>query len=144
MELQVGVKICLINKDRKVLLLKRSKKYGEKLDGQWDFVGGRINPGINLIENLRREIKEETLLDWKNYAKLIYAQDILMPDRHVVRLTFVGKIRGNPRVKTDEENTSHKWFTFKELRNLNGKELDPYVSELLAKKILERNLRPNL
>ena len=64
MELQVGVKIILQNKSSKFLLLQRNlAKYSEiNKNDSLDIVGGRINIGTPLIENLKREIFEETIL----------------------------------------------------------------------------------
>ena len=88
--LQVGVKILLKNKDGKYLLIHRSaEKYPEVKDA-WDIVGGRINLGTSLMENLSREVFEETKLKIVGEPKLIAAQDILKTQRHIVRLTYVG------------------------------------------------------
>ncbi len=58
--LQVGVKVLLKNPEGKYLLVKRSPKaYPDAICG-WELVGGRITPGIPLLENLKREVKEET------------------------------------------------------------------------------------
>ena len=50
--LQVGVKALLQNKEGKYLLLRRSKEKYKEVEGEWDIVGGRINPGSDLLENL--------------------------------------------------------------------------------------------
>ncbi len=80
------------------------------------------------MENLKREIKEETGLDLVKEPKLIYAQDILRPDRHVVRLTYSGEITGEPKVDP-EEHDGFRWFTYAELINLP--DLDSYLKEAL-------------
>jgi len=91
MKLQVGVKALLKNKEGKYLLLRRSPEKYRELGGTWDIVGGRIDPGSMLIENLKREIKEETSLDLQEEPKLVAAQDILRnSNTHVVRLTYTG------------------------------------------------------
>ena len=54
--LQVGVKILLKNSDGKFLLLRRSLEKYPEIKGRWDIVGGRIDPGIALKENLIREM----------------------------------------------------------------------------------------
>lgn len=133
MELQVGVKALLQNKEGKYLLLKRSPDKYPEAGGIWDIVGGRIDPGSTLLENLKREIKEETGLVLNDEPKLIAAQDILrVPGRHIVRLTYTAYIDGEP--KLDADHTEFKWFTASELKNLEN--LDGYFKELLDKDII--------
>jgi|SRR3989304_8372150 len=130
MELQVGVKILLKNGEGKYLLVRRSlTKYPEVGDHQWDIVGGRIDPGFPLLDNLKREIKEEVGLDLTNEPRLVAAQDILrIPGRHVIRLTYIGEIHGEPKLNLDE-HSEYGWFTLEEIKNLQG--LDLYFKEVL-------------
>jgi ADP-ribose pyrophosphatase YjhB (NUDIX family) len=131
MILQVGVKVLLKNTEGKFLLLERNlEKYPEVgKENRWDIVGGRIEIGIPLIENLKREILEETKLTLKDEPKLIAAQDILRSsDKHVVRITYTAQIEGEPQL--DEDHTAYKWFSFDELKQ---QELDMYFKELLDK-----------
>jgi len=128
MELQVGVKIALKNKEEKILLLKRSDKY-PGLEGQWDIVGGRIDPGISLENNLKREVMEETSLKIIGIPQLIAAQDIISSEKHVVRLTYLGLAEGDLRL--GEEHTEFGWFSRDELDKLEN--LDPYFRELFSK-----------
>lgn len=130
MELQVGVKILLKNKEGKFLMLQRNGDKYPEVGALWDIVGGRIDKGIPLLENLKREIFEETQLTLTEEPKLISAQDILKTDKHVVRLTYVGKIEGEPVL--DEDHIAYKWLTLEELKNLEP--MDKYF-----KKILENN-----
>lgn len=141
MNLQVGVKAFLINKDKKILILKRSeekyKKY-KATKGTWDIPGGRIDAGSPLIENLKREIKEETQLDLISEPKLIYAQDIIPgTEEHIVRLSFVVQMEGTPILDTSE-NTEYKWLSVEELKNMDS--LDRFVREILDKGILQDEL----
>jgi len=127
--LQVGVKVVLRNSEGKILILKRTEeKYG-KMSGSWDFVGGRIDPGTDLIENLKREIKEETQLELYSEPKLIAAQDILLPERHVVRLTYAARADGEPTLDLSENN-EYRWATFEELSTQD--DLDIYVRRLIT------------
>jgi ADP-ribose pyrophosphatase YjhB (NUDIX family) len=134
MELQVGVKILLKNKEGKFLLLHRNwDKYPEvKKDNSWDIVGGRIEKGTILIENLKREIFEETKLNLTEEPKLIAAQDILRADKHVVRLTYLGEIEGEP--KLDEYHDAFKWVTKEEIKNEVS--LDQYFREVFEKNLI--------
>ena len=130
MKLQVGVKVLLQNKAGEYLLLKRSnKRYGE-VSHPWDIPGGRIHPGAPLIDNLRREVAEETSLEISSEPRLVYAQDILKsPEKHVVRLTYTAETRGGP-VRLDGEHTEHDWLTLNEIQNREG--VDEFTHEVVC------------
>jgi len=130
MNLQVGVKVLLRSKENKILILKRSEeKYG-KTSGAWDIGGGRIDPGKTLVENLKREIMEETKLHLTSEPKLIAAQDIIPNDeRHIVRLTYVADTEGEPQLDL-VEHTEYKWLSFEELSE--QPDFDSYAAELIT------------
>jgi len=134
--LQVGVKVLLKNPEGKYLLLRRNPKKYPEVGAKWDISGGRIDPGSTLLENLKREVKEETGLELHQIPKLVAAQDILkVAGRHVVRLTYVGEIGGE--VELDDESMEHKWFTPSEIYQLSEKELDAFLKELLYKQVIK-------
>src|SRR3989338_10844816 len=113
--LQVGVKILLKNDEGKYLLLRRSLEKYPEIVGRWDIVGGRIDAGKTLKENLLREIGEETGLTLIGEPTLIAAQDILRsPEKHVVRLTFLGKATGEIQLDLTE-NDQYKWHSAEEI-----------------------------
>ena len=102
--------------------------------GTWDIVGGRIEPGTSLLENLKREIKEETQLDIVSEPKFIYAQDIIPnTERHIVRLTYLANTSGNP-ILDKSENIESKWLTLEEMKV--QEDLDIYVKEILDKGLI--------
>src|SRR3989344_4437320 len=129
MELKVGVKIILKNKEGKFLLLQRSKIHYPEVGGEWDIAGGRIESEATLMENLKREVMEETGLELKGEPKLLAAQDIIKPDKdkHVVRLTYEGSADGD--VKLSGEHTEFKWVTLPEMKQFGS--LDKYLKEFL-------------
>lgn len=128
MELQVGVKVLLKNKEGKYLLVRRSSEKYPEVGATWDLVGGRIDAGTSLKENLAREVKEEIGLTLEKEPRIIAAQDILkIPGRHVVRLTYLGEIEGEPTL--NEENTEFRWFSAKEL--ILQDNLDVFFKEVL-------------
>jgi ADP-ribose pyrophosphatase YjhB (NUDIX family) len=132
--LQVGVKAFLKNKDGKYLLLKRNMDKYKKASGTWDIVGGRIDPGTKLMENLKREVKEETQLEIISEPRLIYAQDIIPnEERHIVRLTYVADTQDQPILDTSE-NIEFKWLSIDELKK--QEDLDIYVREILDNDLL--------
>ncbi len=135
MTLQVGVKAVLRNPEGKILLLKRSARYGV-VEGSWDIPGGRIDPGTSLMENLAREVQEETGLTLVSVPNLVAAQD-LMPNgeapRHIVRLTYIGTVEGEP-VLDGTEHTAYRWADFSELSTLAN--LDSFFAELVSKGVI--------
>jgi ADP-ribose pyrophosphatase YjhB (NUDIX family)/Holliday junction resolvase-like predicted endonuclease len=130
MTFQVGVKALLADGMGKFLLLKRAPaRYPEVNTELWDIVGGRIDPGIDLSENLNREIVEETGLKIIGVPKLVAAQDVVVTDdRHIVRLTYLAQANGN-RVKLSGEHISYRWLALDEISALEG--LDKHFKELL-------------
>ncbi len=55
---------AFIEKEGKVLILRESDDYDEGTNkGRFDVAGGRVEPGENYEESLRREVKEETGLE---------------------------------------------------------------------------------
>ncbi len=121
--------MLLTNKKGEFLLLKRSEKYAG-VGGMWDIPGGRITPGTTLIKNLAREIKEETGLTLGKEVTLLGAQDILrVPGRHVVRLTYEARAKGE--VALSDEHVAFKWVSLEDLRRTRG--LDAYLRALLKK-----------
>ena len=129
MELQVGVKIILQNKEGKYLVILRSAIKYPEAGAKWEVGGGRINPGTPLLENLKREVMEETGLEITGEPKLIAAQDILRPTKHIVRLTYIGY--GDGEVKLSEEHTDYKWLNREELIKIEP--VDPVLKEVLEK-----------
>ncbi|MFA5999761.1 MAG: NUDIX domain-containing protein [Candidatus Paceibacterota bacterium] len=127
LKLQVGVKILLKNKDGKYLVVRRSKDKYPEAGPQWEVVGGRIDPGTTLIENLKREVLEETGLTIQGEVKLITAQDILKTQKHIVRLTYTGHADGE--VKLSGEHTDFKWLSLAEILKLEP--LDSYTKKVI-------------
>lgn len=64
MKLQVGVKALIKNDKGALLFLRRSTQLvTDSKETSWDIPGGRIDPGEQLLDALRREIQEETGFD---------------------------------------------------------------------------------
>lgn len=117
MELQVGVKVLLRNSEDKYLVLKRSIEVVPGKGLTWDMPGGRIEPGSTLMDNLARELMEETGLTLSVVPRLIAAQDLMkVAERHVVRLTYIGEAEGD--VHLSHEHTDYKWLSLEEIEAL--------------------------
>jgi len=65
MNKQLGVAgKAIIRKNNKILLLQRSHESGHD-PGLWELPGGKIDYGENLVDALKREVKEEVGVDIK-------------------------------------------------------------------------------
>ena len=132
MLLQVGVKVLLQNEAGEYLLLHRSVESYPQVEGKWDIAGGRIDPGVPLFENLQREVLEETGLILEEGVELLAAQDILLDDKHVVRLTYKGSAHGEVFLGL-KEHDKYVWKSLAGLRSMD--DLDPYLQELVEQKL---------
>lgn len=133
MELQVGVKVLLKNKDGKYLLIRRSADKYKEVQHKWDIPGGRINAGATLLDNLVREVDEETGLRLISTPRLVAAQDILpTPEKHVVRLTYIGEADGELRL--GDEHDGFRWVSMEELKVFEN--LDRYLRKLLDEGVI--------
>lgn len=128
--LQVGVKIFLANNLKKYLLLKRSPTRYPNIKNCWDIPGGRIVPGTTILENIKREVFEETRLPVLDKPKLVDVQDIIHPlKKHIVRLSFSSRTSGEPVL--NEEHIDFKWMTLDEMKEVE--KLDEFTREVLDK-----------
>ena len=104
------VKVVIIDKNNKVLMLKRSS-YVKKFAKEWDLPGGHIKKGEKLQDGLAREVEEETgvVLDTENVTFLEKIENIHF---------FKAKYNGDP-IKLSHEHTE---FTFFEKNQLDSQE----------------------
>ena len=79
------------------------------------------------MENLRREVSEETGLEILGEPKLLAAQDIIWPDRHVVRITYTADSRGQPKLSKEHDELG--WFSYEEMKQMDN--MDDYIKKLL-------------
>lgn len=133
MTLQVGVKVLLKNPEGKYLLIRRSpdEKNGS---GKWDIPGGRMEASTTMMENLAREVREETGLVMTSEPKVLGIQDMMWPDRHVVRITHTGTIEGTPILS--EEHSEYRWATLENILALKDEEFDTFLRALIAANVV--------
>lgn len=108
---------AVIFRGDKFLLLKRSSKE-IAFPGKWAFPGGKVEKGESLSVALKREIKEETGLDFKDPI-LVRDYEFTRPDGlHVIGFHYcVDAATGE--VSVPEEFEGHKWVTLQELMTLD-------------------------
>jgi len=106
MDFGVAVKAFIVNQD-KLLLIKRRKGDVHK-PGEWDIPGGRLEPGENPFDGLRREAKEEVGLDIDIAAPLEVHHFTRDDGQKITMLIFVCK-SWSEKVKLSQEHTDYKW-----------------------------------
>lgn len=89
--LQIGVKLILFDPRSKVFLaLKRRTLEGFQHQESYDIPGGRLKPGEEPVEALRREVFEETGYVIGGDPVIVSARSVLSTDSmQVVRLTYM-------------------------------------------------------
>lgn len=131
---------AIIEKRGKILLTKRNiKPYRD----YWCLPGGHIERGEKAEEAVKREVKEETGLDFKPKFSRYYDEIIPRIGWHALVLIFVGKVSGKIK-KQEKEVKEIKWFSKKELKKikiafLNRKAIEDYFK---SKKRTVRDLHP--
>jgi 8-oxo-dGTP pyrophosphatase MutT (NUDIX family) len=129
MELKIGVKAFLKNPEGLYLLMRRSE-HEKRGTGKWDLPGGTLENEKSVLENLAREVLEETGLTQTSEPVLFDMQDILWPEgRHVIRLLYRGTIEGEPVLSY--EHSEHKWFSVDEMIALSEAEFDSLLLKLV-------------
>ena len=116
---QIPAVLGIILKENKFLLTKRSLKNRFE-PGKWGFIGEAINFGEDIIDALKRGIKEETNLDlksWKLFNVYSFQFDSLDKLRHVVIVAYICDCVGD--VKINYESEDYGWFNFDEIRRLD-------------------------
>ncbi|MCL1902208.1 MAG: NUDIX domain-containing protein [Alphaproteobacteria bacterium] len=112
----VAVK-AIIQKDGKVLALKRSTRVGV-VPGTWDIPGGRIDFGETPIDAIAREIMEETGLSvkigtpWSTWTFMIDNSDV-----QVVGVTMLAEYIGG-EIKLSDEHLEYRWIDPSEFEHL--------------------------
>ncbi|MEX0918102.1 MAG: NUDIX hydrolase [Candidatus Paceibacterota bacterium] len=111
MKLFVGAKGVVHHKG-KVLLVRESSEYADGTgEGQWDMVGGRIEPEETVRDGLVREVREESGLTVTPGALLDVFDgfpEIRGEACHVVRLYFLCEASSADVVLSDDHD-SYEW-----------------------------------
>ena len=108
MNFAIGVKAYIIDEQNKMLFIKR-KKDNPHNPGTWDHPGGRLNPGEDIIQGLKREIKEETNLEVDVIIPLEAHSFTRQDGQHITLVCFLCKKNSND-FRLSEEHSEYKWI----------------------------------
>jgi 8-oxo-dGTP pyrophosphatase MutT (NUDIX family) len=130
------VALIALNPNNHVLLARRAHHTHPQKEGdRWSVPGGLANPGENLEEALRREIREELgcRIGWYRYFRSYWIE--LGTRRAARAFYFYGRLDG--QIVLNAELAAWKWFSLldQSLRGLDlpfqqGKILDDFAMHL--------------
>lgn len=144
----IVVPCALVIQDRKLLMQKRNDPHRPDYHEKWEFPGGGVDFKETVLENVVREVKEETGLEvepikllqhiaveWQEYPTFSY-QVYLIP--------YVCRIIGGEIKPRDQEVLEAKWFELDDVLKYplvgeNATMYKEFLSEL-QKVITENNL----
>ena len=130
-EIWVATKSLIIY-NRKILIIKRSKYAGGD-ENEWEFPGGGLKFGEDLLEGLAREIKEEVGLTVRT-DKLLYAiTRLVSPHRQIVGLTYLS-YADTEKVTLSEEHIDFMWVTLSRFTSMLNKTM---LNDIIVNGVLE-------
>ena len=128
--LRTGVGVIVINKDNKVFVGKRKDNPIDK----WQMPQGGVDKGEELVDAMRRELKEETSIKNIKIIKEIDGWlDYELP-KNLLGKIWKGKYRGQKQ----------KWFIVKFLGEESEINITTKRPEFIEWKWVERNQLPNI
>ena len=126
----IQVVAAVIIRDDKTLCVQRGKHIRDYVSLKWEFPGGKIEPGEDREQALRREIREELDVEIGNLEYFTTVKHAY-PDFHLVMYAYTCSIgKGEPVLK---EHVALKWLRVEELDQLDWAAADiPIVEKLLS------------
>jgi 8-oxo-dGTP diphosphatase len=131
----VVCKVLVVNKAGEVLAIRRSKT-DERRPGEWDFPGGWVDEGEDIIAAVVREAKEEAGLNIHD-PKLVFGHSEMTTHYGSgTWLLCVAHIDDDPEITLSYEHDLHKWVKPGELL----KEITYERQQIMLRYVLENNL----
>ncbi len=121
------VTAAVIRRDGQVLIARRPQQ--GLLGGMWEFPGGKVEPGENLQEGLRREILEELDAVVEVGAELGVFKHAYTHFKVTLHAFFCQLAKGEPQ---PIEASELRWVQPAELRNFPMGKIDRHIASLLS------------
>lgn len=124
--LRVAVVGAALLRDDPPRVLASRRTSPAHLAGFWEFAGGKVEPGEDDEQALRRELREELGCEASIGARL--GPDLLIGETAVLRVYFARLIAGEPQLV---DHDAHRWLTADELDDVAWLEVDRPLLALL-------------
>ncbi|MDO4283557.1 MAG: NUDIX domain-containing protein [Clostridia bacterium] len=129
---------AIIKKDNQCLMVQEAK---ESCYGKWNFPGGGLKAGENVIDAIKREVKEETGFDIELIG--ILAIQNLIDTKNKFKIVFNANVISGEVSYDKSEILKVKWFSMSELENMDKSKLRNEASLLeIIKDIKEEKNYP--
>lgn len=126
MEIVQVVGAALLRDDpARVLVARRTSP--PRLAGWWEFPGGKVDPGEDDVQALRRELREELGVDSEIGERL--GPDLPIGDTAVLRV-YLARVAGNAEPQLLDHD-AHRWLTADELDDVPWIPVDRPLVDLL-------------
>jgi len=123
------VVLAIIEKDKKILIVKRKKDDGIT----WSFPGGKVEENETSQEAVIREVKEECNIECE--AKELLGTRIHPVTQVKIEYWFCKYKNGEAKVTSQKEILEIKWITIEEILKLFGENLFVNIKKFLIKKL---------
>lgn len=97
----------VIRRGNQVLLAKRAR---EPKVGQWDLIGGFVEPGETVPQAARREVKEETGLELPGIKRLHQAPGEYEPGQPTLNFIYVSEARADMVPVPSDDVAELRWW----------------------------------
>ncbi len=108
---------AFIFNDNNELFLMKTVQWSNK----YTVPGGGLESGEALEEGVIREIKEETDMDIENLEFIGFTNAYDVNEKykkvynHLIFFDFIARVKGEPKIKLNEEGVGYKWFKIDDL-----------------------------
>ena len=126
MDFRIAVKSFIV-KDGRLLILKRASDEVQ-MPNIWEIPGGRLEPGENPFEGVKRETKEETGIDIEVVHPLSVRHFKRDDGQTITMLIFLCKAL-NEEIKISKEHSDFEWINIEKSKKLSKfyeKEIEKY------------------
>lgn len=110
---QIAQKAILIREDGNILALRRSDTDPTR-PLTWDLPGGEVEFGEDLLESIKREIREEVELTVENLTLLDCLAWVNPSGEYWVAVGYYGRVAQNTEIKLSFEHCEFEWISKEE------------------------------